>query len=410
MKTAGIIAEYNPFHNGHHYHIEETRRLTGADYIVVVMSGSFTQRGTPALADKYTRTRMALLGGADLVIELPVLFCTGSAGDFAFGAVSLLDKLHVIDHLSFGSESGTLQMLKKAAAILADEPPLFGQILNTELQNGNSFAKARFTALNTMLEEPLFQGPNNLLGLEYCHALHKRRSSIAPFTISRQGAGYHDLALNQTMPSALSIRKYLENVPSDQVSDTLARSVPEHALDIWKELLADHRLLFPADLTGELRYRLLCEPDSDFTSYADVNRELSDKIRNQMMLFSDWDDLCMLIKSKELTYSRISRALCHILLNIRTEELLYARSTDYASYARILGFKKSAQPLLSAIKKNSEIPMISKLADAHRFLFHQSFTSLQQDILAAHIWESAMACKTGQPVRNEYTQQIVILP
>ena len=173
MKTAAIIAEYNPFHNGHQYHIKETRRQTGADYIIVAMSGNFTQRGTPAVTDKYTRTRMALLGGADLVLELPVLFAAGSAGDFAFGAVSLLDKLHVVDFLSFGSEAGTLKIIQQAAQLLADEPPVFGEILRREMQNGNSFAKARFTALNTVLKDPLPEGPNNLLALEYCHALHR---------------------------------------------------------------------------------------------------------------------------------------------------------------------------------------------------------------------------------------------
>ena len=410
MKTAGIIAEYNPFHNGHHYHIEETRRQTGADYIVVVMSGNFTQRGTPALTDKYTRTRMALLGGADLVLELPVLFAAGSAGDFAFGAISLLDKLGIVDLLSFGSESGSQKLLSDAAQILSKEPQLFQDTLKAELLNGSSYAKSRFAALNAVLDTPLPSGPNNLLGLEYCHALFKRNSCIQPFTISRQGAGYHDLALTDTMPSALSIRKYLEENSTPVFTETLSQSVPPAVYTLWEELLTNQQFLFPADFTKELRYRILGLSGCDLTTHADVTRELSDKIQNASMLFSDWDHLCSLVKSKELTYSRISRALCHILLGITQEQLQTARDTDYASYARILGFRKSAQPLLSQIKKHSAVPMISKLADASRQISPQSMSLLQKDISAAHIYESAMAAKTGQPMRNEYTRQIVILP
>jgi len=409
MKTAAIIAEYNPFHNGHQYHIEETRRQTGADYIIVAMSGNFTQRGTPAVTDKYTRTRMALLGGADLVLELPVLFAAGSAGDFAFGAVSLLDKLHVVDFLSFGSEAGTLKIIQQAAQLLADEPPVFGEILRREMQNGNSFAKARFTALNTVLKDPLPEGPNNLLALEYCHALCKRNSNIIPVTVSRQGAGYHDLSLTTTMPSAFSIRKYLEENHIDTVSDILSQSVPEAVFPLWKELLSKGHLLFPADFTKELRYRLLADSPNGFSAYADVTRELSDKITNNLFLFSDWDNLCTRVKTKELTYSRISRALCHILLNLHTEELSAARCTDYVPYARILGFKKGAQPLLSSIKKNSEIPMISKLADADRILSGKALSMLQKDITAAHIYECVMAEKCRMQPQNEYQRQFIII-
>ena len=410
MKTAGIIAEYNPFHNGHYYHIEETRRLTGADHVVVVMSGSFTQRGTPALIDKYTRTRMALLGGADLVLELPVLFSAGSAGDFAFGAVSLLDKLGAIDLISFGSEAGSHDVLLEAAAILSREPALFQDTLRTELQNGSSYAKARFAALNAVLPTPLPSGPNNLLGLEYCHALIKRNSRILPFTITRQGAGYHDPAITGTMPSALSIRKYLETSGDSGITDLLSASVPKEVLGLWEELTAGQQFLFPSDFTKELRYKLLCLANEDLTVYADITRELSDKIRKSSMHFSDWEHLCSLVKSKELTYSRISRALCHILLDITANDLQTARDTDYVPYARILGFRKSAQPLLSQIKKNTRIPMISKLADAPGQLSPQALSVLQKDISAAHICESVLAAKTGQPLRNEYTRQIVILP
>ena len=212
LKTTGIIVEYNPLHPGHIYHMEQTRKQTGADYLIAVMSGSFVQRGAPALLDKYTRTRMALLAGADVVIELPVCFATGSAGDFAAGAVSLLDKLGCVDGLCFGSESGDISLFEKTATLLQCESAAFSNALKNALKSGLSFPAARQQALllcldmakdmpstacpdnNSTAEQTvaLLSSPNNLLGLEYTLALLRRNSSIRPFTIRS--------AVQQTFP------------------------------------------------------------------------------------------------------------------------------------------------------------------------------------------------------------------
>lgn len=470
MKTAGIIVEYNPFHNGHQFHLERTRRETGADFIVAVMSGDFVQRGAPALTDKYIRTRMALMGGADLVLELPVLFSLGSAGDFAAGAVSLLDKLGVVDALCFGSESGTILPFQNAAVLLADEPPAFSSLLQEKLKQGYSFPHARAEALQSCLngekcgtaphpvsiadgscantEElsaELLSSPNNILGLEYCAALYKRKSAIRPVTIKREGSGYHDPALScgdepgKVLSSAQAIRRALQPLSSrnapfiDESSrsasfidgsfrnvscpdgtfgnaspwDTVAQSLPRPQWALWKEILGQNRLLFPEDFTKELRYRLILEQENGFTQYADVTRELSDKIKKDCLHFSDWNALCDSLKSKELTYSRISRALCHILLSVTADELQEARERDYVPYARILGFRQSALPMLSGIKQNGGIPLLSKLADARRLLSGQAFQMLQKDVLAAHLYESCIAAKTGVQPLHEYTRQII---
>ncbi len=212
LKTTGIIVEYNPLHPGHIYHMEQARKQTGADYLIAVMSGSFVQRGAPALLDKYTRTRMALLAGADVVIELPVCFATGSAGDFAAGAVSLLDKLGCVDSLCFGSESGDISLFEKTATLLQCESAAFSDALKKALKSGLSFlphasrrcfyasiwqkichqqlAPTTIPQQNRLL--PCFLPPNNLLGLNTPLALLRRNSSIRPFTISRVGSGYHD--------------------------------------------------------------------------------------------------------------------------------------------------------------------------------------------------------------------------
>lgn len=443
MKTAGIIVEYNPFHNGHQLHIERTREKTGADFIIAVMSGNFVQRGTPAVTDKHMRTKMALLGGTDLVLELPVIFSAGSAGDFAAGAVSLLDKLGVVDALCFGSEAGSIAPFQSAAALLAEEPPEFSQSLRESLRLGHSFPLARSIALQDYLSSrqasagyttdgipgkaccaadvlsPLpdnfLTTPNNILGVEYCTALYKRKSAICPVTVQREGAGYHEDMLfsgkssGYVLSSATAIRRILRETQAHPDLNAIAPSLPASQLSCWQEIISQKRLLFPEDFTKELRCRLILEASGSFTQYADVSRELSDKLKKNHLTFTDWDALCEALKTRELTYSRISRALCHILLSITDCQLKEARGKDYVPYARILGFKRSAAPLLSAIKQNSSIPLISKLADAYRLLPADAFAMLQQDIAAAHLYESAAAAKTGTLPQNEYTRQICMI-
>lgn len=457
MKTAGIIVEYNPFHNGHKFHIEETRKATGADFIIAVMSGNFVQRGACALLDKYTRTQMALSCGADLVLELPVLFATGSAGDFASGAVSLLDKLGVVDAICFGSECGDIDMLQRAAAILAEEPPKFSFELQLGLKQGSSFPNARASALKaclsagcanpcapaasrsfTMAYDPaagndFLLSPNNILGIEYCTALRKRNSPVRAYTIRREGAGYLEDTLlsvssgkncgQQTLPpaqdrvndnsgfaSALSLRRALRPEGGCPASwSEISPFLPPELSALWQTLLSENSFLFPEDFSRELRYRLILEASAGFEQYADVSRELSHKLKKSALLFDDWNGLCAMLKSRETTYSRISRSLCHILLSVTRDELDAARQNDYVPYVRILGFQKKAAPLLSAIKKNCSIPIVSKLADARRLLPPSALSMLQKDIQSAHLYEAVSFSKTGRMPVNEYTRQIILI-
>lgn len=411
MKTAGIIVEYNPLHKGHAYHIEQTRRITGADYVIAVMSGSFVQRGAPALLDKYTRTRMALLCGADLVLELPALFAAGSAGDFAAGSVALLENLGVADSLCFGSEAGALEPFLKTASVLLDEPASFSVRLQEGLRQGLSFPAARQKALETFLPEAgenFFSSPNNLLGLEYTAALLRQKSMIQPFTIPRKGAGYHDVfrlspdsgqAPKETAApapfSASGIRaalnaKEANRTTPDAFMETLRCAVPAQVLPLWEQILPENSYLFAGDLSSELRYRLLTAAPGEFSRCADVTRELADKLEKNRLFAGGWEELCASLKTREITYSRISRALCRILLSISADQLECARQNNYASYARILGFRKSAAPLLSSLKKNSAVPLIAKPADASRILSPDAMRMFEKDVLASHIWENAL--------------------
>ena len=433
MKIAGIIAEYNPFHTGHARHLNLTRQLTGADYIIVVMSGDFVQRGEPALFDKYERTRMALTGGADLVLELPVPFATGSAGDFAAGAVRLLDQLHCVDFLCFGSECGQIRCFQTAADELVRESPAFRTLLQEGQKKGLSYPMARSHALLqttqadlTDLPEDFFTAPNNILGLEYCLALSRFHSSIAPVTMERKGDAYLESSWAPgsdkdalSFPSALALRCLLSRAHSEsgrssdfgqdgQLNLLKSAVLPQH-LPLFAELLSKDACLFPADFSKELRYRLLTEPGGTFARYADVSRSLADKIKKGRTQFQDWNDLCSQLKSREITYSRVSRALCHILLSVTADQLQQARDNGYVSYARILGFQKAAAPLLSAVRKSSALPLLTKLADAVRSLSGSALEMLEKDILAAEIYEGVLADRQRRAMRPEISRGPVII-
>lgn len=406
MKVAAIIAEYNPFHNGHKYHIEKIRQLTGADFCLVIMSGDFTQRGEPAVADKYMRTEMALANGADLVLELPVCFSCASSPYFAQGAVSLLDQLGVVDYLAFGSECGQISLLENTAAILAQNPPAYAKALQNGLKAGLPFPAAQSQAL-ARLEQDLSRilaFPNNLLGVEYCKCLLSRGSAIQPVTISRAGSGYHDSRIQGDSGSALAIRKILETRSS---LDTVRPCVPDTVFAI---LEASYRKKFPVlpDMLSQmLHYKLLAQEDAGFTSYLDISEDLSRRICRQIPAYENFGSFCSLLKTKELTYTRISRSLLHILLDIRKEDPVYDGLEEETSYARILGFRQAAAPLLTAIRTNSRIPLISKLADAHNYLKEPAMNRLSKDIRAAHLYNALVFHAYGTKLPVEMQRQIL---
>lgn len=406
MNITGIIAEYNPFHNGHLYQIEQIKNQQ-TDYIIIIMSGDFLQRGTPAILDKWTRTQMALSSGADLVIELPAVFATASAQYFARGGISILDKLGVVDSLCFGCETNDPLLLQKCASYLMEEPVEYRKKLQACLKDGNSFPKARVKALSACLgtdAAEFVSSPNNILALEYCIALSERNSSINPMPILRKGKGYHDTQLTKTfLPSASAVRSYLAD--NQNISD-LTNYLPQCVLSIINEN-ADKLLLSQDVLSLLIKYKLLSKI-KELEFYADVTKDLADKIRKNINCYENLSQFIDLLKSKDLTYTRINRALTHILLDITQDMYVRAKEQDYAAYARILGFQKRALPLLSEIRNNTSVPLITKLADARKQLSAADYTLLEQDIFCSHVYESIIQDKTGMPFQNEFTRQIII--
>ena len=416
MRISSIISEYNPFHEGHKYHMENTKKNTNCDYNIVIMSGNFTQRGTPAIIDKYARTKQALCNGADLVLELPVCFATASAEGFAFGAVSILDKLGVVDSLVFGSECGNIDCIKNVADFLADESLEYKECLQSFLKQGLSFPQARAKALGEFfpdLDEDFLSSSNNILGIEYCRALKYFNSSITPMTITRKDNLYHDETLAEAgkLSSATAIRKVLlDSYQQNTTSvEAVAFHMPENSLNIIKEKWGISAPVTANDFSLLLKYKLLMENRNSLTGYLDITSDLADRIYNNLNSYKDYDSFCNLLKTKELTYTRIERSLLHILLDIKKSDYEIYKKAEYGQYARILGFKKEAAGLLHEIKKQSSLPLISKLSDSFKELDGIALSMLEKDIQTAHIYESIVANKFGQEFKNEFQRQLVIM-
>lgn len=412
MKVTGIIAEYDPFHKGHLYHLQKTRQETGADYVVIVMSGDLTQRGTPALIDKYIRTQMALSCGADLVLELPVIHATGSAPYFARGAVALLHNLQAVDCLCFGSENGELEVFRQISRVMRQELPAFKKSLRKNLSDGRTFPLARHQALadclgDIPLPDGLLDSPNNILGMEYCMALQEFASPIQPFIIQRQGSAYHQTELGKKYSSATAIRQAIsQGTPFSEWSSHL----PKTAAQILGSALQKRGWIQENDFSLLLKYKCMETPPEKLCLYFDVSKEMANRIHKCLNSFTDYRDFITRIKTREITYTRAARGLLHILLDLY-QPPLRPSAQKTAPYARILGFRREAAPLLAQLKKASRIPLISRPAKSlknDRSLEKDARTMLEQDIHAANVYESVLAHKSRTPFVHEACRPVVL--
>lgn len=410
MKTVGIIAEYNPFHNGHAWQLAKAKELTGADFAIVVMSGNFVQRGLPAIMEKSLRTEAALLCGADAVIELPVHYAAASAEYFASGAVSLLDRLGVVDFLCFGSECGNIALLSELADTLLTENESFRALLKERLKEGVSYPQARNDALCEISpqSEPALSAlkhPNNILGVEYLKALKRRNSRIQPYAVSRTGSGYHEEALNGPYSSALAIRK---SIASGNDIRSMEDQIPPSAFRLMIHHMQKDFPILPEDFSAMLSYKLIQE--QDFGRYFDIDSGLSDRLHRFLPAYTDYSSFCEKLKTKNLTYTKVSRALLHILLNIYQADMDIFCAEDYVYYARLLGFRKTAAPLLSAISDKTSLPLILRPAEAKRRIRNENgLRMFLQNIQADHIYALSAEHKFRQGFQNEYRKQLIIL-
>ena len=402
MKAVGLVTEYNPFHNGHLYHLNKAMELTGADISVAVMSGDFVQRGELAVLDKYTRASMALNSGVNLVVELPVNYAVSSAESFAAGALKVLDYIKA-DSIAFGSESGNIERLSKLAHILCDNEDTLYKEISKYTANGISYAAARQKVVEKLTDKDtaaMLTSSNNILAVEYLKAIIKNNYAIKPYTIKRQGDSYNDTDIMSDYASATALRGNLK-------ADNISKYIPVKAGLI---LSSNTNYIYPDDITEALFTRLL---DILFASsydknvfienvmkYPDVNKEIAGRLYKSAMdmitrtvphgagskdneAFS-FGSLCEHIKTKEVPLSRIKRALVRITLGLDKKHM---EKYSNEPYIRVLGFDKKGQEYLSHIRKTVEVPLITKIADYKEILL--------DDIHAANIYNMIVAGKYG---------------
>lgn len=405
MKIVGLITEYNPFHAGHLYHMQQARELTGADYCVVLMSGSFVQRGEPAIFDKYLRTKTALLAGADLVLEIPAAFSTASAHEFAAYGVALLSAIGV-DAAVFGSECGQIEILKQAAYALNHESAEFQERLRKGLKAGLTYPQARAKALE--MEDTwasVLSSPNNILGIEYLRAAEDLHSPMEFYTISRKGSGYHeDTLADANFPSASAIRGIIRNSLSKDkdLLDILASHLPAVTHPAYTGAVP----VFVDDFS-ELLNAAVLQLQATF-SIADLSPELAARLAKPPYFPLSFEERIQALKTRQLTYTRVSRALLHLVLGMREEDISRWKEEGYALYARILGFRRQSSPLLSCLHKKSSIPLITKMADAAQNLSPSALALLEQEVYASHLYQTVRMKRSGV-FQNEYTEGLVFV-
>lgn len=404
MITTAIIAEFNPFHNGHKYLFDQAKQITNADYLIVVMSGDFVQRGEPAIMDKYIRSEIALQAGADLVLELPISYATASAEFFAYGGVKLLNSLGCVDYVCFGSESGDLTDIQKAASILTIEPDDFKEALTEAIKAGCSYPAARKLAMATYFSDTAFlDSPNNILALEYCKALLTLNSTIKPITIKRAGSDYHEesLSTNETFVSATALRSTITKEDFTAFSDYM----PTYGAALLQMHFQKRYPITLSDFDAMLQYKLMME--NDFTKYVDVTTDLHDKICKLRSQYKDAVSFISLLKSKDLTYTRISRVLCHILLDIKKSTFNSIKEQDIQTYAYMLALNSNATALTSTIKETSKLMLISSPAKAEQTLTSTALIQFQLDVTASHLYESVLSTKFDTPMTLEYNRKMI---
>lgn len=400
MKVVGIIAEFNPFHNGHQHLIKEVRRLTGADYVIALMSGDYVQRGVPAITDRQVRTSMALLSGVDAVFSYPVRYATSSAESFASHAIDTFNALNCIDVLAFGSECGNIDRLKEVAEILVDEPEEYRFKLQDGLKEGLSFPMARAQALPQFKE--ILDGSNNILAIEYLKALMRTNSTIRPVTVSRSGPSHLDDETVSSLSSAAAVRRALTNGTS---FPGLTQAIPTDAFNTLREDIGFYGVTSANDYSLLLADRLWKMNDPALLTYFDdVTLDLAQSIMKKRNSFRSFDEFANDLKSKTYTRTHINRALLHIILDIRKRE-----NNPSAIYGHVLGFRKDSEALLKVITDSSSVPIITKTSEADEKLGKASRSVFDEEVRVSNLYETIRSQKSERPFRNVLSKPLVIV-
>jgi len=437
MKIIGIITEYNPFHNGHLYHLFKAKEMTGADYVVAVMSGNFLQRGEPAIINKWSRAKMAINAGVDLVIELPFVFSTQDANGFAFGAIKLLDSLQIIDYLCFGCETNNLDILYSISNFLHVEPQKYKELIVQNSKNGYPFPNSRSRALceyhstfgidglkkiSPLELSKLLKYPNNILALEYIKHLLSLSSKIKPVAIKRRGASYHQKSIKGNISSATSIRNEILNKLSSPktghfiLNDKIKSTIPSSGFSVLKMELKEGRGPITLDsyrqfILATLRRMSL----EDISCIHGVIEGLENRIKKAALRSCTIEKLIKTIKTRRYTRTKIQRIILHIMLNLSKENIKTFNECG-PLFARILGFSKKGKILLRAIKRNSSVPSINKMSNYLRQTLIERDTNIRSrllkminyDILATDIYVLGNKKAEDRIARLDFTHKLEI--
>ena len=342
MASVGIIAEYNPFHNGHLYQIEKIKKKYPEDTIIIAMSGNFTQRGEPAIIDKWNRTRLAIENGADLVVEIPYAFTTQSADYYSYAGITLLENLKV-EKLIFGSESNNIEDITEIAKAQLEEKD-FDKLVKIYSKFGYNYPTSLSLALKDLTGKEI-KTPNDILGITYIKTIIKKKYKIKPIAIQRTNE-YHNKDLTGTISSATSIRENLENL--ENIKETVPKTTYKA---LTKEII--HK---KEDYFNFLKYKIITEENLE--KYHLVEKDLAVKLKKEIQNSTNYEELIQNVKSKHQTYSKISRALLHILCNYTKEE---SKENTKIKYIRLLGFNDTGRKYLNKHKKDISLPIISKI-------------------------------------------------
>ena len=402
----GIVSEYNPFHNGHLRHLNYSKEVTKSAFTVCVMSGNFTQRGDTALIDKWTRAEMALKAGVDLVVELPTLYATSSAENFAEGAIKILHSLGVVDYISFGSEIGELSPLNDIADILYKEPKEFSSLITRQLKSGLSYPKARELAISMYFGSSkkfseILENPNNILGIEYLKAIKKYKSNITPLTVKREYSDYNSKSVKNGLASSTAIRDMIQN------KKNIHYVVPFETYELMEEKIQAGEIIPSlAVFEKQILYNLRKMTVQEIANLPDVSEGLEYRIKEAANISNSLETLIVNIKTKRYTQTRIQRILLYSLLGITQKDINMSKRT--VPYIRILAFNKHGKRIISAIAANN--PRLKIIVSLKKFMETNLDNNLRnmisKDILATNIYTLGYTGNSG--IANlDYTHKII---
>ncbi len=405
----GIVAEYNPFHNGHLYHLIESKKQSNANYTIAVISGNFVQRGDVSIIDKWSKAQMAIQNGIDLVIELPTLYSISSAENFAYGSMRILDSLGIVNAISFGAENADINVLDKFATVLFEEPKEFISVLNHELSKGISYPKARENALLLYLNDirkyaNILSSPNNILGIEYLKALKRLRSNMIPIAIPRYKVRYNSEKIVDGVTSGTAIRQMLitRNIKN------IHKVLPESSYEILNECISNGQYVASiAQYEKEIIYILRKMTVEEIANIPDVTEGLENLIKEASNSCNNLQEFINIVKSKRYTQTRIQRILVYALLGITKKDMVTLNKT--APYIRVLGFNSKGRDLLSAIV--SANPKLNIITSVKKFMganTNKNLSSLlEKDIFATNVY--TLGYEYDSISNLDYTKKLITM-